>query len=234
MKIVAIITDIEGTTSSIGFVHHVLLPYALKHIGNFVREHHEERDVMRVLLRISEKSGLALHNLEGIVKLLQQWMRDDKDDIDLKLLQGMVWEKGYKQGLFQAHIYPDVLPVLQQWQSSERNLYTFSSASIKAQQLFYRFTELGDMRLLFSGYFDSGVGSKRDVQTYANIAQAIALEPENILYLSDDKDELDAAEAAGMKTTWVLRAQDTSLDPERVKAKTSHPVVTGFEQIVID
>ncbi|MCB1666100.1 MAG: acireductone synthase [Pseudomonadales bacterium] len=233
MKIVAIVTDIEGTTSSIGFVHNVLFPYALKQIGNFIREHHEERDVMRILVRIGDRTGLALHNTEGFVKLLQQWIREDKDDADLKLLEGMVWERAYKQGLFQAHVYADVPEVLQKWQDRECNLYSFSSASIKAQQLYFRFSDFGDMRLLFSGYFDTTMGEKRDVQTYANIAQAIALEPECILFISDDKDELDAAEAAGMRTTWVIRPQDTSLDPERVRVKTTHPVVTGFEQIEV-
>lgn len=233
MKIVAIVTDIEGTTSSSGFAHNVLYPYALKQIGNFIREHHEERDVMRVLVRIGDRVGIPLHNTEGFVKLLQQWIREDRDDVDLKLLQGMVWERAYKQGLFQSHVYSDVPEVLQRWQDRECNLYTFSSSSVKAQQLYFRFSDFGDMRLLFSGYFDTTMGVKRDVQTYANIAQAIALDPEAILFISDDKDELDAAEAAGMKTTWVIRSQDTSLDPERVRQKTSHPVVTSFEQIEV-
>ncbi len=233
MKIAAIVTDIEGTTSSIGFVHQVLFPYALRQIGHFVREHQDERDVTRVLGRISGATGIPLHNLDGLIKLLQQWTREAKDDADFKLLLGMIWEKGYKQGLFQAHVYPDVPEVLEAWQDKEYNVYTFSTGSVKAQQLFFRFSDFGDMRLRFSGYFDTAMGDRKDVQTYTAIADAIALPPEAILYVSDDKDELDAAEAAGMKTTWVIRAQDTSLDPERVRTKTSHPVVTDFSQIVV-
>ena len=38
MKIAAIVMDIEGTTSGIGFVQNVLYPYSLKHIGPFLRE----------------------------------------------------------------------------------------------------------------------------------------------------------------------------------------------------
>ena len=33
-----ILTDIEGTTSSISFVHEVLFPYSAKHMAEFVRE----------------------------------------------------------------------------------------------------------------------------------------------------------------------------------------------------
>jgi len=231
MKIAAIVTDIEGTTGSTGFAHDVLMPYSLKHIGAFVREHQEERDVMRALVKLSEKTGLPLHNLEGIIRQLQQWIRDGEPVTELMTLQGLLWEKAYKQGLFQAQVYPDVPEVLQRWQQEERNLYVYSTGSIKAQQLFFRYSTEGDIRLLFSGYYDTSIGAKDDVQSYVRIAEAIALKPSTILYLSDDRGELDAAAAAGMKTMWLIRPQDTSLDPERVRLKSDHPVVTSFDQI---
>jgi len=234
MKIAAIVTDIEGTTAGTGFSHDVLMPYSLKHIGAFVREHQEERDVMRALVKLSEKTGIPLHNLEGIIRQLQQWIRDEEAVTELKTLQGMVWEKAYKQGLFQAHVYPDVPEVLQHWQQEERNLYVYSHESVKAQQLFFRYSTEGDMRLLFSGYYDSSIGAKDEASSYTRIAEAIALKPQSILYLSDDRGELDAAAAAGLNTTWVIRPQDTSLDPERVRLKSPHPVVTSFEQIVLN
>lgn len=37
-NIKAIVTDIEGTTGSIDFVHQVLFPYAAKHLPDFIRE----------------------------------------------------------------------------------------------------------------------------------------------------------------------------------------------------
>ncbi len=231
MKIAAIVTDIEGTTSGIGFVHDVLFPYALKHIAGFVREHQEERDVMRVLLRISDNTGIPMHDIEGMIRQLQQWIRDDEKITELKTLQGMLWEKAYKQGLFQAHVYPDVPEQLQRWQQEERNLYVFSSGSVKAQQLFFRYSVFGDMRLLFSGYYDTAIGAKGEATSYRRIAEAIALKPQSILFLSDSREELDAAAEAGLRTTWVIRPEDTSLDPDRARLKSPHPVVTSFEQI---
>src|SRR5690606_39535088 len=73
-----------------------------------------------------------------------------------------IWEKGYKQGLYQAHVYPDVPDVLRRWLEEERNLYIYSSGSIKAQQLFYRYSTEGDLRLLFSGYFDTTIGRSEE------------------------------------------------------------------------
>jgi enolase-phosphatase E1 len=234
MKIAAIVTDIDGTTAGTGFHHDVLMPYSLKHIAAFVREHQEERDVMRALVRLSDRTHIPLHNLEGLIRALQQWIRDEEPVTELKTLQGMVWEKAYKQGMFQAHVYPDVPEVLQRWQQQERNLYVYSHESVKAQQLFYRYSTEGDMRLLFSGHYDSTLGPKDDPASYARIAEAIALPAARVMYIADDRAELDAAAQAGLKTTWVIRPQDTSLDPERVRLKSPHPVVTQFGEIVLD
>ncbi len=40
-----ILTDIEGTTSSIHFVHEVLFPYAAKNLPEFVRNNHAKPEV---------------------------------------------------------------------------------------------------------------------------------------------------------------------------------------------
>ncbi len=61
------------------------------------------------------------------------------------------------------------------------------------------------MTPLFSGYFDTTSGPKREAQSYANITQAIQVEAQQILFLSDIVEELDAARAAGMATCGLAR-----------------------------
>lgn len=61
------------------------------------------------------------------------------------------------------------------------------------------------MTPLFSGYFDTTSGPKREAQSYTNIQQAIGVEPEEILFLSDIVEELDAAQAAGLQTCGLAR-----------------------------
>ena len=65
--------------------------------------------------------------------------------------------------------------------------------------------EDGDLTPLFSGYFDTSVGSKKEAISYQKIAQIIELAPQKILFLSDIKEELDAAQQSGMQTVWLLR-----------------------------
>ncbi|MNY74805.1 Enolase-phosphatase E1 [compost metagenome] len=61
------------------------------------------------------------------------------------------------------------------------------------------------MTPLFSGYFDTTSGPKRDAQSYVNITEAIKLEAGQILFLSDIVEELDAARKAGMVTCGLAR-----------------------------
>ncbi len=80
------------------------------------------------------------------------------------------------------------------------------------------------MVALFSGYFDTQIGGKKEPQSYSNIAKNIDIPPEHLLFLSDIKDELDAAKAAGYQTTWLVREG-------ALQAKAGHLQVTSFDQI---
>jgi enolase-phosphatase E1 len=232
MRPLAIVTDIEGTTSSIGFVKDVLFPYAARNLPGFIRSNLDNRDVMRQLRSMSAYTGIALGDTDELILQLLQWIRDDKKITELKALQGMVWEKGYQQGEYQAHVYPDVPPKLREWFDQGINLYVYSSGSEKAQRLFFRYSDVGDLRLLFAGYFDTTFGPKQDKASYQNIAEAIALKPQEILFLSDIEAELDAAQEAGFRTTWLVRPKDSPLDPYKLKSK--HPIARDFNEIDID
>jgi enolase-phosphatase E1 len=234
MKPIAIVTDIEGTTSSIRFVRDILFVYAEQFLPDYIRKHKEERDVARQLRSMSENTGIPLKNTEALIAQLQEWMRADEKVTELKALQGMVWEMGYQRGEYQAHVYPDVPGKLREWLDAGINLYVYSSGSEKAQRLFFRYTNFGDLRLLFAGYFDTTIGAKQEPQSYRNLADWIALPPEDILFLSDIEAELDAAAQAGIRTVWVVRPQESAVDVSKLKVKSKHPVVTSFKEIDLD
>ena len=227
MKPIAIVTDIEGTTSSIRFVKDVLFVYAERFLPEFVRKHKEERDVARQLRSMSESTGIPQKNPEALIDQLRLWMHEDQKVTELKALQGMVWERGYQRGEYQAHVYADVPPKLQEWLDDGINLYVYSSGSEKAQRLFFRYSSCGDLRLMFAGYFDTTIGAKQEVQSYLNLAEQIALPPKDILFLSDIEGELDAAADAGLNTIWVVRPQEGTVAPK----KTRHAIVNTFSEI---
>ncbi|MBJ6138224.1 acireductone synthase [Marinobacter litoralis] len=201
-----ILTDIEGTTSSISFVHDELFPYASKHLPEFVREHHHTtRAVSEQLAVVADKSGVDSKDVEGLIDVLQNWIAEDRKEGSLKALQGMIWEQGYRSGELKGHIYPDAADYLQRWHDRGLRLFVYSSGSVKAQKLIFGHSNEGDFTPFFSGYFDTAVGGKKEAQSYHNILSELGVEPQTVLFLSDVEAELEAAEQAGMKTAWLIR-----------------------------
>jgi len=89
-----ILTDIEGTTSSISFVKDVLFPYARRSLPGFVRERGQAPEVRRWLDAVATEHG-AVCSDEVIVEILQGWIDEDRKHTALKALQGMIWSDGY-------------------------------------------------------------------------------------------------------------------------------------------
>ncbi|MEW6444965.1 MAG: acireductone synthase [Pseudomonadota bacterium] len=201
----AIVTDIEGTTSSIDFVHKVLFPYARERIADFVRANADTPDVREQITAIGREAGDDHIPLEEAVHLLIEWIDEDRKITPLKVLQGMLWEEGYRSGDFTGHMYPDAVEWLRRWHDRGIRLYVYSSGSVQAQKLLFGHSEAGDLTSLFSGHFDTTVGSKREPEAYRLIAEAAELAPSEILFLSDMPAELEAARAAGMHAFGLAR-----------------------------
>lgn len=219
----AIVTDIEGTTSSLSFVKDVLFPYAAEKLPDYVRAHADEPEV-RALLDEAAEIGRVAHEDAAVIDLMLEWIRQDQKITPLKALQGLIWEDGYRKGDFTGHVYADAVDAMQAWHAQGIRLYVYSSGSIKAQRLLFGYTALGDLTPLFSGYFDTTIGHKREVMSYETIRDALGFPSEDILFLSDIREELDAARDAGFHTLCLVRDGDTSVD-------VGHPAVADFAAI---
>lgn len=220
----AILTDIEGTTSSLSFVKDVLFPYSRARLADFVRVHAHEPAVRAQLNEVAKIVGRGLSDDEAIAELTA-WIDADKKATPLKALQGLIWEAGYREGAYRGHVYGDVARQLRAWKERGLKLYVFSSGSALAQKLLFGHTAFGDLTPLFSDYFDTTVGQKRDPASYRAIAEKIGLPAAEILFLSDVREELDAARAAGMQTAQVLR--------EGVTPAVGHAQTKTFNDIVL-
>ena len=214
-----ILTDIEGTTSSISFVHDVLFPYSAEHMAQFVREGESDNiEIREQLDAVAQTSGVARDDIEGLIGVLDTWIREDRKETPLKTLQGMLWEQGYQQGAFRGHVYEDAAEYLQRWHDRGLRLFVYSSGSVKAQKLIFGFSEAGDLTPFFSGYFDTRIGGKKEPESYSNIINELGVEPRTVLFLSDVEAELQAAESAGMRTVWLIREGDLP-ETERAMAR---------------
>lgn len=219
----AIVTDIEGTTSSISFVHDVLFPYARQRMAQFIKSNIEDPQVASHINDVRHNAGENL-DLDKVIAQLLQWIDEDKKISPLKALQGLIWESGYKNGDFHGHVYQDAYENLMKWQELGVDLYVYSSGSVYAQKLLFGHTEFGDLNPLFKGYFDTQIGAKMESTSYQNIIKQLGIPAEQVLFLSDVEAELDAARSAGINTCWLVRDNEIDIG-------ASHPQVPSFDKI---
>ncbi len=210
------LADIEGTTSSIGFVHEVLFPYATRQLPAFVRAHADEPEVAALLKDAKCEAGQPDADVERLIEILLQWIAEDRKATPLKALQGLVWEHGYRSGDFSGHVYADTAPAMHRWHDRGVRIYIYSSGSVRSQQLLFEHSDAGDLRTLIDGYFDTRIGHKRDAASYRTIADHIGLPARSILFLSDVADELDAAAEAGMQTLQIARNEPAPASRHRL------------------
>ncbi len=229
-NIKAIVTDIEGTTSSLSFVKDVLFPYASEHLEDFIRTNADQPFVTKLIYQVLGFSNegslydnspcdvamqsLTEEQINRAIEFLQHWIKLDMKIKPLKDLQGLIWEEGYKNGDFHGHIYDDAYEKLKEWHEQGIKLYVYSSGSVHAQKLLFGHTKFGDLNYLFSGNFDTSIGHKREARSYVNIIEAInkdilGVRPDNILFLSDIEEELKAASDTGIRVEQLVREDDS-------------------------
>jgi len=228
----AILLDIEGTTTPIDFVHEVLFPYSRARIANFVAMHfdrlHPEIEQLVDESARDAKYTVPVDPLEpgSISAYLEHLIDNDKKSTPLKSIQGKIWQEGYEAGELKPIVYDDVPPAFARWVGEGKTVAIYSSGSELAQRLLFRHTDHGDLTPHISAYFDTTVGGKREASSYERIAEELGLTPADVLFVSDVREELDAARSAGMATALAIREGNPETDAGR------HRAVRSFGEIV--
>lgn len=230
-----ILLDIEGTTTPIDFVYQVLFPFARRRTADYLKTHWSANGVQLDVARLREEhatdtqQGLTPPAMEPAVESVTDyvhWLMDrDRKSTPLKSLQGKIWQDGYTSGELLSQVFDDVPSALERWRQSGKQIYIYSSGSVLAQKLLFGHTTFGDLTPLLSGYFDTTVGAKQEVQSYRRIAASIQQLPETILFISDVVAELNAAFAAGMQCVLSLRAGNHPQPPH------AFPTINSFTEL---
>jgi enolase-phosphatase E1 len=220
----AVLLDIEGTTTPVNYVFDILFPFAQQHVESFLLAHAEDLEVqgdLRILQQEYEEETKAAAAVPlwdgsspvGAVPYIHYLIGLDRKSTGLKSLQGKIWEQGYREGKLRAQMFADVPAALQRWVQAGKQVCIYSSGSVQAQQLLFRYSEAGDLTPCLSGYFDTRTGPKREAESYRKIAAVINLPPDRICFISDVVAELEAAEAAGLRILLSLRPGNAPTDP---------------------
>ncbi|MEK7235990.1 MAG: acireductone synthase [Nitrospirota bacterium] len=221
-----VLMDIEGTIISVAFVREVLFPYAKRRLAAFLREQHEE-PAIRQWAEACQDTVMQEHGqrppYEELSGILGRWIEEDRKHPGLKAIQGMIWHEGYRTGAFAPDLYDDVAPALNRWRRNGLRLALYSSGSEQAQRLLVEHTTDGNLTRLFSNFFDTRIGAKTEMPSYQRIADRMALRSEDMLFLSDTEQELDAAVAAGLQTAHIVRPG--------TRPGTRHPICSTFDDL---
>ena len=230
----AVLLDIEGTTTPIDFVHKTLFPYAKKRITTYVSNNFDK--LTAEIKQLSDErlndpefsSPLYVDSPESVSDYLKYLIDQDRKSTPLKSIQGKIWQHGYEAGDLRSEIFEDVPRAFERWKTDGKLIAIYSSGSILAQQLIFRYSDRGDLTGFIDRYFDTLVGSKRDAESYRKIIADLGIEPINIAFVSDVGEELDAAEAAGMRTALSIRKGNVS-----VAENAKHPAVMSLTDLSI-
>ena len=199
-----VVLDIEGTTTPLAFVRDVLFPYARAQLRDFLSEYGEHPALLEAIRLLREER--AADGVESeLAEYVERLMDEDRKSLGLKLLQGQIWERGYRDGSLRGELFHDVPPALERWRTAGLDLAIFSSGSVLAQQLLFGHTRWGDLTRWFRHHFDTGTGPKQAPESYRRIAAAMGLESARLLFISDVAAELEAARAAGLQVLQCIR-----------------------------
>lgn len=239
-----ILTDIEGTTSSVSFVYDVMFPYVRKHLTFEVFSNWIEPEYIEAFHAIArdagheslddwlKRQGLTRENplraAELVCREVTRLMDADAKATGLKQLQGLIWQSGFQSGELRAHVYEDVPPAFVAWNDAGLDVRVYSSGSVQAQMLFFGHTIAGNLLAQFRGHYDTTVGSKKEPESYRKIAAEFRLPPSKILFLSDVVAELDAARAADLKTALVVRPGNA---PGQASTGQPHEAIESFAHV---
>lgn len=231
----AILLDIEGTTTPIDFVHKTLFPFAKNKIGEYVAENFDAIGLEIELLKKEYKKDFSEQiygrdfredKPETIVDYLKFLIETDRKSTPLKSLQGKVWQAGYESGEIESVIFEDVPRAFERWKSEEKRIAIYSSGSVLAQKLIFKYSNFGDLTNYISNYFDTNTGHKRETESYVKIAHALNHPPKRVAFVSDILQELDAAKTAGFETFLSIREGNAE-----TMNQAKHRPIHSFDEI---
>lgn len=210
----AILLDIEGTVAPVDFVHQVLLPYAKAKMGRFVASHRADLDSEIELLEKEYHRDFA-NQIYGrsfrsddpatVAAYLEFLIDVDRRSSPLKSIQAMIWQAGYESGDLNSVVFDDVPTALGRWKTDGKSVAVFSSGSVLAQKLIFRYSNFGDLTGSIDAWFDTATGSKTEARSFSAIADALGAEAAAVTYISDAPPELAAAKKAGFRTVLSVR-----------------------------
>lgn len=223
-----VLLDIEGTTTPITFVYDALFPFARRALAGFFAEHATDARLIDIIAQLRQESDAerasgedapaiptdsdALTTAAAAAEFVRWQMDRDRKATGLKAVQGWIWEAGYASGELRGVVYDDVPLAMKRWVEAGDQVAIYSSGSIAAQKLIFGFSTAGDLRPWIVDYFDTTTGPKKEADSYRAIAKSLNVAAQDVVFCSDNLDEIRAADQAGMQTRLTVRPGNAAVE----------------------
>ncbi|KAF0975180.1 hypothetical protein FDP41_005933 [Naegleria fowleri] len=232
--------DIEGTTTPIVFVANTLFPYIRNTLQNYLSQTWNEeqtRNDVRALREQAEKDKhdenfkdaplIDPESQQSIIDNVFYNMNKDRKMTALKQLQGHMWKSGYENGQLRGELYDDAFHFFERIRDHSCKIYIYSSGSVQAQKLLFQYSTHGNLLPFISDHFDtSNIGNKLEKESYEKIVDKIGVNKSEILFLTDNIGEAEAAREAGVDAVLSVRPGTKAL-PEN----HTFEAVTSFNDL---
>lgn len=233
-----VVFDIEGTICPITFVKDTLFPYFLEQAPSYLSKLKYPLDSKsddQITKILSEFTNEVTESEEKLSSHIKHLVDTDQKVAPLKSFQGLVWKLGYELGELKAPLYDDALEFFNQPPPLVQSTYIYSSGSIAAQKLLFKYVKNGDESIdlnpKLSGYFDiTTAGYKQEQSSYEKILQDIKYEdkPSKVLFLSDNVNEVNAALKAGLNSVIVVKPGNAPLSEED---EQKHSIIKSLNEL---
>ncbi|KAH9516657.1 Enolase-phosphatase E1 [Dermatophagoides farinae] len=230
-KPVAVICDIEGTTTSVRFWHEVIAPFIKENLAACLQDTWTQPETIDVVLGIRHKTAEDIRNgdkelppildensprkemIDSIVKNVCYQMQQRKQSNELKAVHLLVWLYGYQNELLKGHVYPDVQPAFHHWKNDLGiRLFTFATGDTIVQKMLFGCSLMGNLNPYIEDFFNyDSVGKKTDSESFRIISKRIQINCNSMVFLSDNLAELKACQAAGVTPILVIRSHNRDL-----------------------
>lgn len=225
----ALLLDIEGTTTPISFVTDILFPYAQKQYDHYIRTNWNHPDFVPVKEAFRSEDPSLVTDPGHLITFVEEKHSKNEKHTAFKSLQGNLWKSGYEDGSLISPVYKDVPAAIHALAKEGVRTYIYSSGSISAQKLLFKYSDQGDLTPALSGYFDtSTAGAKTSASSYKTIGEETSIEARDWLFLSDNINEVIAAKEAGMQSWAVSRPGNAELTQQE---RSRNKIVSTFDEI---
>lgn len=219
MPFATVLVNIEGAISPAAYLHRTLSDYAYRRLKQFRNDPSTNPEVgcaVDLLIQEQRQQGAewagALtqstdqERFDKGIEYILRIMSHDRRSVALESMLEVIWQQGFFCGELCSEVFADVLPAFQRWRRMGRIVASCDSISVALQKLFFRYSEWGDLTHYVSFFFDRHIGPKHTPQTYRRIVGDLQCSPDELLFISDALEALDAARETGIATALIIRA----------------------------